>query len=240
MFILQQLIRTRGIGFDGWAVPFIQFPSVDSKENLPYWNDALLDHYIAMLTVLLHPKCFDKSTYGKLSLAGTFAPAIDYKDWTMLDDEDDHDDQEKSLSEEDIVSLFEQFPHQYAFQSLFNHQDIYPCCDSTLVFARMKRILSCLSSAIDTYSGYNNFVKILGRSITCLVSLGPEYVMNKSTAENAAFLDDAVLGCLCNFLQMNNRGIQLYLSNLPFGEIFGFIFVSLYGFGNSGFNNDIL
>ena len=128
MFIVQHLLRTRGLGFDGWALPLLQFPTYESNELVVYFNDALLDHYSAMLMVLFHQKSFDKETFGKLNLAGTFTPSVDHSEWTVLDDDNIHDDENKSLNEDDVISLFEQFPHQYAFQSIFNHSSIFNCC----------------------------------------------------------------------------------------------------------------
>lgn len=76
MYILQHVIRSKGVGFDGWALPLLQFPAYRSiyaptapplSTSLPtvtvttnpapssssgdYMDDSLLDHYAAMLMV---------------------------------------------------------------------------------------------------------------------------------------------------------------------------------------------
>ncbi len=89
------------------------------------------------LQVLLHCKSNDVSILGNLPLAGNFTlPLPEAHEWTLLHDDDDIDDQDKSLSEDDIMAIFEQFPHALAYKSLFMHASSSSCCTTVMLFAR--------------------------------------------------------------------------------------------------------
>ena len=225
MYILQQLIRTRGIGYDGWALPLLQFPPMDSLSVSMYWNDSLLDHYCAMLMVLLHSKCFDVSSYGNLLLAGSLTPNVETQEWTVLDDEEERNDLNRSLNEDDIIALFEQFPHQRAFESIFRHRDIFQCCSVLKVYARAKYILKVLCTAMTSYTGYKNLVKILGRSITCLLVVASSFVLEHSNDADSegsnpqSYFDDLVTEGIVNLMRSEEQGLQLNLSSVPYSKI---------------------
>uniref|UniRef100_A0A9J8ALV3 Ectopic P-granules autophagy protein 5 homolog (C. elegans) n=1 Tax=Cyprinus carpio carpio TaxID=630221 RepID=A0A9J8ALV3_CYPCA len=181
LFVLNHLLCCPA-GVGKWAVPFLQIKVLD--------NPSGVYHFMQAMAILMSPArhradflghMTPSDTKGNNSLTG---PASG--NWTLVDEGGEEDEDPETswmlLSEDDLVSLFSQFPYDELFKHLLgicSKGDYQPQATTSQkmmkIFAFASSLLELLAVGLQTYNRarYRQFVKRIGymiRMTLCYVS----------------------------------------------------------------------
>lgn len=200
LFIMNHFLRCPpGVG--AWGAPYIQFqPLLEltrqsmSGQTMPYnqgYNlSPLSDHFLTMLATLLLPVKEREAFLKHLEIEANTPGGEGRTDpWVFVAEDVVEDDEEavnkKFLVEEDLVSVFDQFPFTSLFQYLllegleqldgnngYSVEKVSSHGMLTLV-AFCSRLVELLGAGFSTFklARYREFVKRLGRTVRYVVHL---------------------------------------------------------------------
>ncbi|XP_050965658.1 ectopic P granules protein 5 homolog [Labeo rohita] len=243
LFILNHLLCCPA-GVGKWAVPFLQIKVLD--------NPSGVYHFMQALAILMSPARHRADFLGHMkpsdakgnnSLTG---PASG--NWTLVDEGGEEDEDPETswmlLSEDDLVSLFSQFP----FDELFKHLlgicstgDYQPQATTSQkmmkIFAFASSLVELLAVGLQTYNRarYRQFVKRIGymiRMTLCYVSdHWAQYIsltgVSRTTMQEQSFsmeklqveFDHLFLRAVLHVLKAKRLGIWLFMSEMPYGTL---------------------
>ncbi|XP_065333691.1 ectopic P granules protein 5 homolog [Cloeon dipterum] len=162
IFLLLHVI-TSPPGVTQWATPLIQVPLWNVIESYPSTNSALLDHAVAMISLLMNPPVEVEKPY-------------EHNSWVLLDDEGEEEIQ-SGLAENDLVALLNQVPIDGIFRHVLGIQrresnEIYipeSASESSLLrlLAFASSLVLLLGNGLQTYNSnkYKQFAKRLSRLV---------------------------------------------------------------------------
>ncbi|XP_065123099.2 ectopic P granules protein 5 homolog isoform X1 [Paramisgurnus dabryanus] len=243
LFILNHLLCCPG-GVGKWAVPFLQIKVLDNPSGVYHFMQALA---ILMSPVrhradfLGHMKPSDPK--GNNSLSG---PASG--NWTLVDEGGEEDEDPETswmlLSEDDLISLFSQFPFDELFKHLLgicSKGDYQPQATTSQkmmkIFAFASSLIELLAVGLHTYNRarYRQFVKRIGHMIRmtlCYVSdHWAQYIsftgVSRTTMQEQSFsmeklqveFDHLFLRAVLHVLKAKRLGIWLFMSEMPYGTL---------------------
>ncbi|KAI7812682.1 putative ectopic P granules protein 5-like protein [Triplophysa rosa] len=243
LFILNHLLCCPA-GLGKWALPFLQIKVLDNPSGVYHFMQALA---ILMSPVrhradfLGHMKPSD--TKGNSSLSG---PASG--NWTLVDEGGEEDEDPETswmlLSEDDLISLFSQFPFDELFKHLLgicskgNYQPQATTSQKMVkIFAFASSLIELLAVGLQTYNRarYRQFVKRIGHMIRmtlCYVSdHWAQYIsltgVSRTTMQEQSFsmeklqveFDHLFLRAVLHVLKAKRLGIWLFMSEMPYGTL---------------------
>uniref|UniRef100_A0A8C2FK11 Ectopic P-granules autophagy protein 5 homolog (C. elegans) n=1 Tax=Cyprinus carpio TaxID=7962 RepID=A0A8C2FK11_CYPCA len=238
LFVLNHLLCCPA-GVGKWAVPFLQIKVLD--------NPSGVYHFMQALAILMSPARHRADFLGHMtpsdmkgnnSLTG---PASG--NWTLVDEGGEEDEDPETswmlLSEDDLVSLFSQFPYDELFKHLLgicSKGDYQPQATTSQkmmkIFAFASSLLELLAVGLQTYNRarYRQFVKRIGymiRMTLCYVSdHWAQYIsltgVSRTTMQEQSFsmeklqveFDHLFLRAVLHVL-----GIWLFMSEMPYGTL---------------------
>ncbi|KAA0717308.1 Ectopic P granules protein 5 -like protein [Triplophysa tibetana] len=243
LFILNHLLCCPA-GLGKWAVPFLQIKVLEKPSGVYHFMQALA---ILMSPVrhradfLGHMKPID--TKGNSSLSG---PASG--NWTLVDEGGEEDEDPETswmlLSEDDLISLFSQFPFDELFKHLLgicsegNYQPQATTGQKMMkIFAFASSLIELLAVGLQTYNRarYRQFVKRIGHMIRmtlCYVSdHWAQYIsltgVSRTTMQEQSFsmeklqveFDHLFMRAVLHVLKAKRLGIWLFMSEMPYGTL---------------------
>ena len=199
LFILNHFLRCPpGVGT--WCTPYIQFQPLleltllsksgqTMQYNQGYSLSPLSDHFLTMLATLLLPVKEREAFLKHLEIEANTPAGVGGSPWVFVAEDVVEDDEDavnkKYLVEEDLVSVFDQFPFSSLFQYLLLEGADLLSSDSgysaervsshgmlTLV-AFCSRLVELLGAGFSTFklARYREFVKRLGRTVRYVVHM---------------------------------------------------------------------
>ncbi|XP_059406308.1 ectopic P granules protein 5 homolog [Carassius carassius] len=243
LFILNHLLCCPA-GVGKWAVPFLQIKVMD--------NPSGVYHFMQALAILVSPARHRADFLGHMkpseakgnnSLTG---PASG--NWTLVDEGGEEDEDPETswmlLSEDDLVSLFSQFPFDELFKHLLgicSKGDYQPQATTSQkmmkIFAFASSLVELLAVGLQTYNRarYRQFVKRIGHMIRmtlCYVSdHWAQYIsltgVSRTTMQEQSFsmeklqveFDHLFLRAVLHVLKAKRLGIWLFMSEMPYGTL---------------------
>ncbi|XP_056314223.1 ectopic P granules protein 5 homolog [Danio aesculapii] len=243
LFILNHLLCCPA-GVGKWAVPFLQIKVLD--------NPSGVYHFMQALAILMSPARHRPDFLGHMkpsdakgnnSLTG---PASG--NWTLVDEGGEEDEDPETswmlLSEDDLVSLFSQFPFDELFKHLLgicSKGDYQPQATTSQkmmkIFAFASSLVELLAVGLQTYNRarYRQFVKRIGHMIRmtlCYVSdHWAQYIsltgVSRTTVQEQSFsmeklqveFDHLFLRAVLHVLKAKRLGIWLFMSEMPYGTL---------------------
>ncbi|XP_026067016.1 ectopic P granules protein 5 homolog isoform X2 [Carassius auratus] len=243
LFVLNHLLCCPA-GVGKWAVPFLQIKVLD--------NPSGVYHFMQALAILMSPARHRADFLGHMkpseakgnnSLTG---PASG--NWTLVDEGGEEDEDPETswmlLSEDDLVSLFSQFPFDELFKHLLgicSKGDYQPQATTSQkmmkIFAFASSLVELLAVGLQTYNRarYRQFVKRIGHMIRmtlCYVSdHWAQYIsltgVSRTTMQEQSFsmeklqveFDHLFLRAVLHVLKAKRLGIWLFMSEMPYGTL---------------------
>uniref|UniRef100_A0A673K9Q2 Ectopic P granules protein 5 homolog n=1 Tax=Sinocyclocheilus rhinocerous TaxID=307959 RepID=A0A673K9Q2_9TELE len=243
LFILNHLLCCPA-GVGKWAVPFLQIKVLD--------NPSGVYHFMQALAILMSPARHRADFLGHMkpsdakgnnSLTG---PASG--NWTLVDEGGEEDEDPETswmlLSEDDLVSLFSQFPFDELFKHLLgicSKGDYQPQATTSQkmmkIFAFASSLVELLAVGLQTYNRarYRQFVKRIGYMIRMTLSYvsdhWAQYIsltgVSRTTMQEQSFsmeklqveFDHLFLRAVLHVLKAKRLGIWLFMSEMPYGTL---------------------
>ncbi|XP_016089928.1 ectopic P granules protein 5 homolog [Sinocyclocheilus grahami] len=243
LFILNHLLCCPA-GVGKWAVPFLQIKVLD--------NPSGVYHFMQALAILMSPARHRADFLGHMkpsdakgnnSLTG---PASG--NWTLVDEGGEEDEDPETswmlLSEDDLVSLFSQFPFDELFKQLLgicSKGDYQPQATTSQkmmkIFAFASSLVELLAVGLQTYNRarYRQFVKRIGYMIRMTLSYvsdhWAQYIsltgVSRTTMQEQSFsmeklqveFDHLFLRAVLHVLKAKRLGIWLFMSEMPYGTL---------------------
>eukprot|EP01135_Chromosphaera_perkinsii_P011568 Nk52_evm7s2449 gene=Nk52_evmTU7s2449 len=239
-YILNHAVHTRGIG--EWGAKYIQFPR--------HITDNVVDHFVAMLYVLLKPNEFvtDKDEEG-VSGAGVNREEEEMGEEEVVSmiDEDDDDwiivgevepkeqvSNNLVLSEDDYISLFEQFPfgrifsHVLKDENFFHHSRL-----QVMKLIALAQFLNTVLSSVFEAVSHPHFLKRVARTVVQITNYVAQHwsllcsssIQNEENDNGPSFslvghaIDHLFLRSCEWFLSAKGLGIWQFLSYFPFEHV---------------------
>ncbi|KAJ8405585.1 hypothetical protein AAFF_G00315650 [Aldrovandia affinis] len=232
-------------GVGKWAVPFLQIKVLD--------NPSGVYHFMQALAILISPVrnrddflCHMKPCETKSSSSGRSGP--ESGNWTLVDEGGEEDEDPETswllLSEDDLITLFSQFPFDELFKYLLgmtskgSYQPQATTSQKMMkIFAFASSLVELLAVGLQTYNRarYRQFVKRIGHMIRmtlCYVSdHWAQYVsltgVARSTVQEQSFsmeklqveFDQLFLRAVLHVLRAKRLGIWLFMSEMPYGTL---------------------
>ncbi|XP_049638396.1 ectopic P granules protein 5 homolog [Suncus etruscus] len=249
LFLLNHILRCPA-GVSKWAVPFIQIKVLN--------NPSGVFHFMQSLALLMSPVknrveflCHMQPSDWKVSSSGPASGT-----WTLVDEGGEEDEDPEAswilLNEDDLVTLFSQFPFQELFQHLLGFKakgDYLPETtrpqEMMKMFAFANSLVELLAVGLETFNRarYRQFVKRIGYMIRMTLSYVsdhwaqyashnhcPELAMQLpySMAKLQLEFDELFLRAVLHVLKAKRLGIWLFMSELPFGTLSGHMLWKLF------------
>uniref|UniRef100_A0A672N741 Ectopic P granules protein 5 homolog n=1 Tax=Sinocyclocheilus grahami TaxID=75366 RepID=A0A672N741_SINGR len=242
LFILNHLLCCPA-GVGKWAVPFLQIKVLD--------NPSGVYHFMQALAILMSPARHRADFLGHMTPSdakGNSLPGLASGNWTLVDEGGEEDEDPETswmlLSEDDLVSLFSQFPFDELFKHLLgicSEGDYQPQATSSQkmmkIFAFASSLVELLAVGLQTYNRarYRQFVKRIGymiRMTLCYVSdHWAQYIslrgVSRTTMQEQSFsmeklqveFDHLFLRAVLYVLKAKRLGIWLFMSEMPYGTL---------------------
>uniref|UniRef100_A0A671MCH5 Ectopic P granules protein 5 homolog n=1 Tax=Sinocyclocheilus anshuiensis TaxID=1608454 RepID=A0A671MCH5_9TELE len=238
LFILNHLLCCPA-GVGKWAVPFLQIKVLD--------NPSGVYHFMQALAILMSPARHRADFLGHMTPSdvkgNNSLPGPASGNWTLVDEGGEEDEDPETswmlLSEDDLVSLFSQFPFDELFKHLLgicSEGDYQPQATTSQkmmkIFAFASSLVELLAVGLQTYNRarYRQFVKRIGymiRMTLCYVSdHWAQYIsltgVSRTTMQEQSFsmeklqveFDHLFLRAVLHVL-----GIWLFMSEMPYGTL---------------------
>uniref|UniRef100_A0A673KZ38 Ectopic P granules protein 5 homolog n=1 Tax=Sinocyclocheilus rhinocerous TaxID=307959 RepID=A0A673KZ38_9TELE len=238
LFILNHLLCCPA-GVGKWAVPFLQIKVLD--------NPSGVYHFMQALAILMSPVRHRADFLGHMTPSdakgNNSLPGPASGNWTLVDEGGEEDEDPETswmlLSEDDLVSLFSQFPFDELFKHLLgicSEGDYQPQATTSQkmmkIFAFASSLVELLAVGLQTYNRarYRQFVKRIGymiRMTLCYVSdHWAQYInltgVSRTTMQEQSFsmeklqveFDHLFLRAVLHVL-----GIWLFMSEMPYGTL---------------------
>lgn len=228
-------------GVGKWAAHFVQIHILG--------NNCGVQHFMQALTILMSPARHRAEFLAHLKShesQNSAASGPDSGNWTLVDEGGEEDEDPESswllLCEEDLISLFTQFPFQQLYSHMLgiNMQGVYesPIRSSQKimrVFGFASALVETLALGLQTYNRarYRQLVKRIGhiiRMTVCYVSdHWAEYVSvagaDGSSSHSLSLdklqleYDHLFLRAVLHVLKNKRLGIWLFMSEMPYGTL---------------------
>ncbi|XP_039614279.1 ectopic P granules protein 5 homolog [Polypterus senegalus] len=244
LFLLNHILHCPS-GIGKWAAPFLQIKVLN--------NSSGVYHFMQALAILMSPvknrddfMCYMKPTKLKNESASSFGK--ESGNWTLVDEGGEEDEDPETswmlLAEDDLITLFCQFPFDQLFKHLLGigSKGTYkPKATSSQkmmkIFAFASNLVELLAVGLTTYNRarYRQFVKRIGHMIRmtlCYVSdHWAQYVNGvdicKTMLEVQSFsmeklqveFDELFLKAVLHVLKAKRLGIWLFMSEMPYGTL---------------------
>ncbi|XP_077087477.1 ectopic P granules protein 5 homolog isoform X1 [Siphateles boraxobius] len=243
LFILNHLLCCPA-GVGKWAVPFLQIKVLD--------NPSGVYHFMQALAILMSPARHRADFLGHMKpidvKGNNSITGLPSGNWTLVDEGGEEDEDPETswmlLSEEDLVSLFSQFPFDELFKRLLgicSKEDYQPQATTSQkmmkIFAFASSLVELLAVGLQTYNRarYRQFVKRIGymiRMTLCYVSdHWAQYIsltgVSRTTMQEQSFsmeklqveFDHLFLRAVLHVLKAKRLGIWLFMSEMPYGTL---------------------
>ncbi|KAG1968633.1 ectopic P granules protein 5 homolog isoform X1 [Pimephales promelas] len=227
-----------------WAVPFLQIKVLD--------NPSGMYHFMQALAILMSPARHRADFLGHMKPSDVKGnnsfTGPQSGNWTLVDEGGEEDEDPETswmlLSEDDLVSLFSQFPFDELFKRLLgicSKEDYQPQATTSQkmmkIFAFASSLVELLAIGLQTYNRarYRQFVKRIGfmiRMTLCYVSdHWAQYIsltgVSRTTMQEQSFsmeklqveFDHLFLRAVLHVLKAKRLGIWLFMSEMPYGTL---------------------
>uniref|UniRef100_A0A4W3HVB5 Ectopic P-granules autophagy protein 5 homolog (C. elegans) n=1 Tax=Callorhinchus milii TaxID=7868 RepID=A0A4W3HVB5_CALMI len=244
LFLLNHILRCPA-GVSKWAVPFVQIKVLGHPSGVFLFMQALallMSPIKHRAEFLLNVKPSEKKP---LSAALT---GKNSQNWTLVDEGGEEDEDPDTswilMSEDDLVSLFSQFP----FHELFKHllgitvKGVYKpetntCQQMMKIIGFASSLIEILAVGLETFNRarYRQLVKRIGqmirRTICCISDHWAQYVASHkehgiisshqpySLQKLQVEFDELFLRAVLHVLKAKRLGIWLFMSEMPYGTL---------------------